>query len=1009
MDIISILANGLTIGTGFLSLFQYAKEKLNDKEFKALSSKIFNYDSIPEDLECHAEEADEYVSKHHDEFNNVISKKERVRFMDDFYSSHPDCLPYKELVDPFLESYIDKLSNFLERSLTTGEKFLGKQADEIRCLIDNIDEKINTIIQTTETVEQELAEIKAHVVHRNVRFEELMTRIDKSFVEANKTSDINNCRETYYIAKSAPFSAIINEVIEKPDEYEIICQEIYDKSKENPVVFVMADGGTGKSTIVCDVALRAAKDGHVVYWADDAKLDTDNFSHYELNKGNEEVFFVIDNALDNALLIEKLYLFQESSSRVHFILSDRTHRINNLVSELEAPYWITNGIAFVLNNRSEKTVVSRLKPGNIDVRVLSDDYRRIVSCASIDAIIDFRDWDKNIAAEIKKRLSYSDRSITEILLDFEIEYGNITGENIYGQKGFDWDSWDEVYELRGTFRYLAALIKYGVRVPIRQLEKVSGKRIELSRLIYEGKVTVAKIKENGQILLRHETVADNYFAVLHFDASEVIREMIENRLFTEDVLVDFEKKVFSLSNIYNATDEVKGFRIPLLISDFYRSNEIKEVLISHRRIHSLELAKLSVDKNFRKIGESYQRIKEYYSNRESLWMTYYFYAIRNEVNVPQELLADLNRDGLFKKVTRNLDDFIRKNYRNFDKNERQRWLINSEELFRWIIDNINKQDIPSRILLLWIYQKEHEIEKAKNIVDELSDLPETAKKASEFSVAYIQTFENEIKQLVKKDRNDSRIRETNRFIREYYEDLIEKTERGTDEYITIMRCFIRFLKDTGHYDEAYDFAVDTLAETSVIAPNVSVHRIYIELGMICQYANRRNVHFNHFEAIEWFTAAIQSMKKATYECLYALKPLCKSLLYVGKYDECFVTCESIRRLDHKDKEIDVLICEALRLKRIKEFNLPVGNKYRWEDKPKPNEVEYVINELLCDMTDEQMMYVKLFELENHKGRAFAYRALYSIKNNTFIPNRILSKLQILDKQAFGMMLKTHQL
>ena len=1001
-DLINFLATALTFETGILSNIKDLNMRIDQKKLQRLSAEV-NYEKIAGDLEFYAQAADDYIAKQHSHGKKAVGDGDRERFIEAFYNKNPKYISVKDFIDPYLNSYLDQLNDLLTGMMTAGEKFLNKRATDILESVQGIKGTNEEIKIELHELKRDVEEIKDAVSKTQKTLDNTLTLIDHSFLEEHKSENFERCRFEYYnIVRSADsiFKAIINGVSISTDKYEEISTQIYNTIKSSPALFLMADSSTGKSTLLCKVGVKFAADGYKVYFADNT-VEVPKFWKIE-----EETFFLIDNASFNVSLISRLYDLWEKNRYIHVILCDRIHRMNTLIGEINISGWISDGKGIVFKNSLVGKYYTPLRKKNVTEIILSEEIRKKMSDATIASTVAYEELNAELAEKVKNQLVYNDRSVDDITLAFFVAYNTATGENLRPSKGhlWDWDVWDEVVKLEGSFKYLAALNLYGVNATVYQMERITGANI--SELVNNGKLGIIRLV-NNVIWLRHDTIADNYFKIKHIKPADVVKELFETRMLVEDTVVRFERKAFSLSNIFQVSEGVKYLQIPELIHAFNRIEKYRNILTAHRRIHSLELATIGVNakgvpdkgKYYReRIGKSYAEIcSAYKSNTVVIWLKYFFFAVDHAEAIPEELFTPLSTiPGFYKKITKSIDDYVRRAYRNYTKEEQEKWLVFLEQLFNWIVDNINKDDVPSRILLLWVYRRCGKAEQAKKIVYDLLNLQELARRTSEFSVADIQTYEIEVRQLVKTDRKDLKIRKINRSIRQYYQKLTAYTDSNSKEYVTVIRSFVRFQKDSGHYDEAYHLAKKTAEDMSKNAPQIPIYRLYIELGMICQHRNSRNTYYNPEEAIVWFEKAIETIEKTSRELLFALKPLCKSYLYAGLYEKCLITCKKIKNLDFRDREVNNLQYEAIRLLRVKELNLPVGKQYRWEEKPNPEEVTSEFEKLIGEMTEEQLAFAEMFGLMQHKPKFADYRVAFSIVNNIYIPRSILSKLDITD-------------
>ena len=815
LDLITDLATALTIETGIISNIKDIKTRIDQRNLQNLSVDV-DYEKIANDLEIYAQAADDYIAKQHSWGKRVVGDEDRSRFLETFYASHSNFISVKDLINPYLNAYMDQLNDLLTGMMTAGEKFLNKRATDILAIVWGIQGTAEEIKSDMKGLKKDVEEIKEVVVKTRETLDESFTLIDRSFIEEHKSENYERCKFEYYnVERSSDsiFKAVINGVSASTDEYEEICTQIYNTIKSSLVLFLMADISTGKSTLLCKVAVRFAENGYKVYFADSS------VGVKEFGKIEEETFFFIDNASSNSTLLTKLYVLSEKNRYIHVILCDRIHKINTLIDELDIPGWIIYGKGMVFKSSETVEYYTSLRKKNITEIMLSVELRKKMSDETIASTVAYEELDAELAEKVKRRLIYNNRSVTDIVLDFFVAYNTAAGENIRPSKGhlWDWNVWDEVVELRGSFKYLAALNLYGVNVTVHQMERITG--VEINELINEGKMQVIHLDGNV-IKLRHDTIADNFFKINHIKPADVIKELLEDRLMIEDTVVKFEREAFSLSNIFKVSKEVKNLQIPELIHVFNQIEEYRKILAVHQRIHSLEFATIGVNargindkgKYFReRIGRSFAEVYSAYRNKIMLWVKYFFFAVDHADAIPEEMFTPLlTTPGFYKKVTKIVDGYIGRTYWNFSVEKKENWYVFLEQLFKWIVKNIDKDDVPSKIQLLWLYRNSGRVEQAKDIIYELSHLKTSARWTSEFSTAYIKTYENEVRQLVKLDRNDPRIHETNRFIWRYYNELIAYTNRDTKEYIKVIQSYVRFQKNTGHFDDAYNLENETV-------------------------------------------------------------------------------------------------------------------------------------------------------------------------------------------------------
>lgn len=874
---------------------------------------------------------------------------------------------------------------------------------------------IQKAIQRIELIDEKIETLKSAFLGSAISAESrnAYLSINQNFINqcCINSSDFEEEKLKFYNYTHSPKTTIkmlVNKLLIETDEYIDICRDIYKTAMSSMSTFLMADGGLGKSTMLCAVALMAFYDGVDVFYCDTAILDN-------LPTIRNKTLILVDNLYDNTEVFKKLCHRYQEDSRVHVLLAERVYKMSSLKEELEREEyinWINKGKGIYLKRSENAPAVSFLKRNTEDLLV-SDGLIKTIS----DEIIRYRIKNESLNSDVQISISYSNRTITDSVLDYFVEYNRITEDDSVGIKPYtwDWDIWNEDPNLQGLFKYIAALHGCGVKVSTYCFEKMTGRIAALSKAILERRVPVS-IDQYGFIQLRHDSVADNFFAVTGISPYDVLREIIEESRLDEDTVVLFEKKVFSISNIKEPPSELEKYRIPILLDRFNRSEEYRNILIRRKRIHSLEFA-LILQRSFcvkdkdqfltKTVGESFVNVVDIYKHKIEIWMKYFFFTVRNQVYLPLDMLEYLmGVPGLYKKITQCITLPLKRFDMWSSDDEKHYLLSNSESFFCWIIDNIDSNDIPSRYALCLIYRNKKEFNNARKIIRELSSIATTDNDKFNCATSIIEIYIEEVKYLKKAFGNkpNQQIKENNKAIMDEYEKWIHyygETDKYSEYYITFVSGYAGYLIDKGRFDKAYRMLIETKTIFTKANKEQYLFRIYSKLGILCQRPRNWNRYYDLTEAVKWFDKALELIpEKQTKSKLSVLKPLCKTHLVLGNYDTVKELCAQMYHLDSTDREIILLYLESERLQNIRDQGLPIGKgcNEEWLKKASTIEIESSILEISETMTEAQRDYAETIGLLNQQKTPVAtkdmYRTIYCVSQNLAIPYFLLRKCKL---------------
>lgn len=899
----------------------------------------------------------------------------------------------------------DSINKRWNLSLNTNDIFLGMK--EFR-KINVISVDINGDPIEDENESKVDYNINSSLSNYTIESQNHFTRIDSDFIDGCMVSDSEEAKMLFHNHKQSSasiFDVVVNDLIIHDYEIDNVLDKLYKMLFRSPAVFLLSNaGGIGKSTLMCRIALKAYSDGYTVYYLDsDMRCPLPDFE--------EKTIILIDDAGKHSDTVESLYKHLKNNRNVHVVMADRVYMMKTLFDNVDIPRWSISGKAIFLSRDNEYPVTT-LSQRNIIIANLSNEHIKRVT----DDAIRYIKKDNELHDDVSIRLTYDNKSYTDVAFDFCVGYNKIMNEKTAKFKPFkwDWDVWNELRGLEDSFKYVAALNVVGVRVSSLCFEYMTGHSEALYKAVKEGVLPRVQITSDGYIRLGHDTVADNYFKVTGSPPQNVLYVLLKNHMLDEKTIVSFEKVVFSVSNIKNPSGEMSKYDIPELLKLFYSDDYYRRIMIKNGRFHSLEFASIMQgsltvkDKKAyfsKKIGESFEKADKAYSASNNkvfmlCWIKYFFFNCKVNERLPIQMLSSLSaRSNMYKRLTEVLERHIKSSQYWLTEIEKKRLFSNAEDFFLWIIEKIDEKDIPSRMLLKDIYGYRNDYEKQRTMIDEVAEL-RCNTNTPEHAVNYIETYSNEVKYLLSKDRNDPKINSINSFIRNYYNDYIREWpayNRYTDDYVMLVGNYARHLIETGWYDTAYKLMTDVVDEFEKGAADVSLFRIYIELGLLYQRKRSRNQFYDLECSSFWFRKALE-YNTSKKDSMYVKKPLCKNLLMDGKYSECIDVCMSIRQIDSKDRETTVLLLEATRLKFINELCLPVGSFFTevYYGYFPDQELRQKCEEMLSMMTEEQRATADAWGLVTQDSKVqnslTRCKVLYSILYNVPIQLKVLKHL-----------------
>ena len=246
LTVMNLIGTGLTIEEGLRSILKDSlkmiSENHSEKNYRSLSE-LVDYDKLPSDMEYYFSQADDYISKtHYAVSEQLFTEHERQGFIDSFYKTHLDCLPYRTDVDAILNAYLDELEEALKSGMTFKDIFINRRLS-----------KIQDIAQQNLDITQQGFGL---VQDSNNRIIEIQKAV------VSNPPQIPRCL--------TPIPAI-NRHVGLIGRDEIIVEVRSKLDKDSRAAIVSGIGGIGKTALmqwVCNQIIEEEEEGNYVAWID---------------------------------------------------------------------------------------------------------------------------------------------------------------------------------------------------------------------------------------------------------------------------------------------------------------------------------------------------------------------------------------------------------------------------------------------------------------------------------------------------------------------------------------------------------------------------------------------------------------------------------------------------------------------------------------------------------------------------------------------------------------------
>jgi len=362
------------------------------------------------------------------------------------------------------------------------------------------------------------------------------TQISTQLIEKSRISDQNQLKELaleYYRINdrtSIVLPIIINDLDVRNTR---IMEEVYRRLEQmspSATLWLIGDGGSGKTTILHRVAIELALRGENVFTlnleAHIATSDVESILNLiKFCSPSEQTVLCIDNPAANEVILELILReIPDYADNVHVILAERGHRYYALQR---------TGVLTYLHGEDENELV----------RVRNSRIQREEVYNKLFELLEVRD------ADLER--------LMQIVRDEHLVYVNATYSillELKKQRKIDFDfDWDDYRKTAGDlsvfsegYKYIALFYLFGVKTPFKTFGRICGANDAQQKLFLErfrGEVNEPIIvdewrdessKKNTQLRTKHEIISEIFFQEHPpINLDELLMEWCEQTDFSE--------------------------------------------------------------------------------------------------------------------------------------------------------------------------------------------------------------------------------------------------------------------------------------------------------------------------------------------------------------------------------------------------------------------------------------------------------------------------------------------
>jgi DNA polymerase III delta prime subunit len=393
----------------------------------------------------------------------------------------------------------------------------------------------------------------------------IISRIDENYIENNTVPENSPAIDAYYrldydvdIISKAVCS---NNVVVDDGLLKAMIQEI---KKANKVLFICGEGGIGKTTLLLQLSVELSKENPVYFAQLTAGTSAEKFKDeldrtFSISYNTDALCYLfIDNPFSNGEIIETIHNWLQYNDKIIVILADRVLNIQLLFdSKYVLPYW-KEASTYVLIGQGKTNFFKNMHPSNRIVELnQSECWKRkvvdkMISNISIKVGIERALLEVHITDKIARKLTPYEIFYNACIKYNKLQTKDENGIDIRPKLKFSWDEWNDLFckvcpEFARVFSVIAALALFSIPTSVDVISKYSSlRRSEVVSFLEKiPKKYSAPVKyQDSLITLRHDLIADFYFATFDSDSA---RQVVETTLLDvidildDDSVIKFEK------------------------------------------------------------------------------------------------------------------------------------------------------------------------------------------------------------------------------------------------------------------------------------------------------------------------------------------------------------------------------------------------------------------------------------------------------------------------------------
>lgn len=383
----------------------------------------------------------------------------------------------------------------------------------------------------------------------------------------------------------------------------------------NEPVCILSEGGMGKTTLLCAFAMSCARNevNWNVYYIDISELENDpitinNVFEFMCQNGisrTKKTVLFIDSPHDNPEVFRALYkkMTEEKNQYLYMVISERATYMLEL---LESDNVYNNGSAlkaFILNDTLRSQEVISCIQERFDIVEFYPYSAELKASIAEEIITKFAEdhaLDMLAVKQAREKIKHDGKTLADIYLDFKRNYNQIIRERgIYPENyhklkiTMDWDEWEKKcaeldddctrLKMSQIFPYLAVSFLAEIPCTFELIRSMTGYPYKQKLASIFPPDLGAFMKFDGEMIFRHDTVADNYFSE-HREISPhfYLEDMIEQNYFDDASAERMAHLLIKLSARQRSAEKIrlKEYQIDAgkLISKYMKNMKYMQLL-----------------------------------------------------------------------------------------------------------------------------------------------------------------------------------------------------------------------------------------------------------------------------------------------------------------------------------------------------------------------------------------------------------------------------------------------